>query len=117
MIAPQLAANPVILMMKNTQINTYHPIMYWECPPNSMPIGSKVRWKSKAHHTSGFLNREDAVEAAKKLCQHNQDELALGNVYYDLNEENDIEWDGDGIPADTQCFDLDKLTLYSPNIS
>jgi hypothetical protein len=93
----------LIKMLKNEKQNTYHPIMYFE---NMFPGGDEsegnqkfIRYKSKGHHTSGFINRNDALNSIEiELVEHLKD---IGyNVNKELNE--DIIWDGVGIPADVQ---------------
>ncbi|MCP4528513.1 MAG: hypothetical protein GY833_21755 [Aestuariibacter sp.] len=114
MIVPTVAANPVILMLKNAMTNKYHPTFYWECPPPSGQLGDGLRWKSKGHHTTGFASRENAVASAMALVEANHAKLEVGSVYYELGQENDIEWSGGNVPADVTVFDLTELTKYEP---
>jgi hypothetical protein len=79
-------------MLKNTAAGTWHPILFVESPPPG-PINpdGPVRLKSSGHHTGGFEKREDAVTEANHLCE------ASGAVRVCVEE--DILWDGEGLPA------------------
>ncbi len=90
--------NALILILLNTALGTFHPIIYFEKPfPGDER--SLIRYKSKGHHTTGFANREDAVA-------HVNDDLTkrIQGMGYKINIELDgnLEWDGSDIPADTQ---------------
>lgn len=93
----------LIMMLKNENKNTYHPIMYFEnmfCGGDENEGNQKlIRYKSKGHHTSGFVNREDAIDSIKIELEDKIKEMGY-NVNMEL--ENDLEWDGNGIPADVQ---------------
>lgn len=93
----------LIKMLKNEKQNTYHPIMYFEnmfCGGDESEGNKKlIRYKSKGHHTSGFVNREDALNSIKTELEERIKEMG-----YNINKEleDDIAWDGEGIPADVQ---------------
>jgi hypothetical protein len=92
----------LIMMLFNTAKQTFHPILYLE---NPLPGGSDnniVRLKSKLHHTSGFTSKEDAVNSINNELTPKVKEAF--SLYSDLtiDTENIIEWNGEGIPADTQ---------------
>lgn len=112
MIVPRIVATPVVLMLKNTLSNKYHPIFYWECPLPAGQLGDHLRWKSKGHHTTGFDNRDEAVSSAMELVRQNKKMLVKGDVYYMLDEEHDTLWDGSAMPADVATFNLNNLTKY-----
>lgn len=114
MMIPTVAANPVILMLKNIVTKKYHPILFWECPPPSGNLGDGLRWKSKGHHTTGFTDRDEAVKGAMDLVKQSHDMLVIGSVYYQLGEENDAVWDNTEMPAAVQTFALSQLTKYEP---
>lgn len=94
----------LVMMLKNTATNTYHPILYYEKPlpggPESEGNQKLVRYKSKGHRTVGFTNREDAVKSIDTELSVEK----LKGLGYNRNVEldGDLEWDGSGIPADVQ---------------
>lgn len=90
----------LIMMLKNEQTNTYHPIMYLEKPlPYSEESKNIVRYKSKGHRTNGFTDRADALLSIDKELT-----AQLKDMGYNVNKEldGDLLWDGIEIPADTQ---------------
>ncbi len=55
----------LIMMLKNTSTGKFHPIFYIEKPmPDLESEANKkyIRYRSKGHHTEGFLDREEAVK-------------------------------------------------------
>lgn len=104
--------NPIHLILINTLTNRFHPILYVE---DLSFIGQKdgiKRWKSKGHHTSGFDTRQEAVDFILSMNPKLKENLNGGNVYFSVDENYDMEWNGQGIPAIKTLFDLDKLTIY-----
>lgn len=93
----------LVMMLKNTKENTYHPIMYFESPfPGGFEseVNKKtVRYKSKGHRTTGFLDRQEAIDTIKSELEDR-----LVDIGYKVNKEldGDLEWDGIDIPADIQ---------------
>lgn len=93
----------LVMMLKNTSTNTYHPIMYLEAPfcggDESEGNQKLIRYKSKGHRTTGFTDKQDAIKSIETEI-----ESILKEMGYSLNKELDgeLEWDGDGIPADIQ---------------
>lgn len=93
----------LVMMLKNTKENTFHPIMYFEAlfPGGYESEGNQklIRYKSKGHRTAGFADRADAVNSIAVEIEGKLKEMG-----YRLNKEldGDMEWDGDGIPADVQ---------------
>lgn len=95
-----LALQALVMMLKNTKENTYHPIFYLEDPfPHSSAGSDLLRYKSKGHRTVGFTERQDAINSIELEVKCKVKELG-----YNFNEEleGNIEWDGTGIPADVQ---------------
>jgi len=94
----------LILMLKNVAKGTWHPIMYAEKPlPGSLDSDTNnniVRFKSKGHHTTGFITREEAIATLDDLKNRMLNHMFLSNVTIDI--ENDIEWTGEDLPLDTQ---------------
>ncbi len=93
----------LIMMLKNKSKNTYHPILYFEAP---LPGGYEsegnqkiIRYKSKGHRTTGFIDRQEAVNSIETKMVAKIKEMG-----YNLNKEldGDIEWEGIEIPADVQ---------------
>lgn len=93
----------LVMMLKNTKENTFHPIMYLESP---LPGGyeaeinrSLIRYKSKGHRTVGFTDRQEAINSIEPEI-----EVKLKQMGYSLNMDLDIDlvWGGINIPADVQ---------------
>jgi hypothetical protein len=89
-------------MLHNTASNRFHPIMFRLAPlPGGAEISPGVqRYKSQAHHTSGFNNRADAI---KNINESMAKVAAFGA------STATFEWDGDSIPAMVEFFDHTKL--------
>jgi len=88
----------LIGMLFNTAKNTYHPIFYYESPFPGEGTDSVVRFKSKGHHTTGFEKLGDAIDSLPDLQQR-----ITGQGYIPIVDiEAMIEWNGDGVPADTE---------------
>ena len=104
--------NPVVLMIFNHKLNRWHPILFCECPLPSGNYGDALRWKSKGHHTEGFIDRQDAINAAAETCRQSYGMKVGGEVYYDF--ESNIPWDGEGVPSMVMSFRLSDLTMYLP---
>lgn len=92
--------NPIVALIHNAKLNRWHTVVYRESPlpGNAGPM----RHKSFGHHTDGFATRElavaDAEATAKKIIEAKLWTtclLALGD---------DMEWDGEDIPADVAFF-------------
>lgn len=90
--------NPIIGMIHNRKLNRWHPALYLESPLPGPPNGDKsVRHKSKMHHTAGFATREEAIKNA-------MDDLAPKCECRQFALEEDIEWDGEDVPAEVAFF-------------
>ena len=115
MIVPAVCWNPVFLILHNTKLNRWHPILFWECPPPSGHLGACFRWKSRGHHTSGFPS---LAEAEKYIHEHGLPEQHKhkqgGHVYFDTDQP--VEWNGEGTPAAVLSFELSKLYKYEPPV-
>jgi len=93
----------LIMMLKNTATNTYHPIMYFEKPfPDLESEGNQklIRYKSKGHRTVGFAERQDAIDSIDK--ELSVEKLKGLGYNRNLELEGDLVWDGKDIPADVQ---------------
>lgn len=95
--------NALIMMLKNTAKNTFHPIMYFE---NLLPGGYEsegnqklIRYKSKGHHTTGFSDRQEAINSLDELEEKTKS-IGYETIHREL--DGDVEWNGEGIPADVQ---------------
>lgn len=96
----------LVKMLHNIEAKKWHPIFYYDKPfPGGFKDGgindAVIRYKSKGHHTTGFDKREDAVKSANELIDtlRNRDH---DTVLVEIDEKDDILWDGKEIPADTQ---------------
>lgn len=89
-------ATPVKIIY-NLKDETWHPILYRESPLPGNPENI-LRFKSSGHHTVGFKSREDAInDINSDYFKSRLDSMGSYPVY--LIDE-DILWDGEGIPAD-----------------
>lgn len=100
--------NALVKMLKNTETNRFHPIFYFESP---LPGGFEsetnqklVRYKSKGHHTSGFDTREAAYASASSELVA-QIKSAGYSPILELDEKDDLLWDGKEMPTDHQLRD------------
>jgi hypothetical protein len=67
------------------------------------------RFKSKGHHTGGFVFREEALEDIEKMKAHLEGEgYTVG-----LSLEKDFLWDGVDVPASVLIF-VEKDGKYTP---
>ena len=95
---------PIIAMLHNTKEDRWHPIIFLESPlPGPPDAAQPVRHKSKNHHTAGFATRAEALSSltgpeglvARIGAMFGKPETCL---------EEDIPWDGEGIPAMVAFF-------------
>ena len=86
----------LVMMLFNIKMEAYHPIMYFESP---LPGGDSpvLRYKSKGHRTTGFLDKEEAITSIKT-------EIVGRLEGYTITQELEpcIEWTGEGVPTDIQ---------------
>jgi len=75
----------------------YHPIFYFEHPFTTAET-KVTRYRSKGHHTNGFNNRDDAVNEVKNMSKQLDEQGYI--VVQEI--ENDLVWDGIGVPSDNQ---------------
>ena len=95
--------NPIIAMLHNTKENRWHPILFCESPlPGPHSPDKPIRHKSKMHHTTGFLTREEAVTDARTVMANAVATESDCPAKFAL--EKDFEWDGEGIPAMVTFF-------------
>lgn len=98
----------LVMMLKNTKENTYHPIMYFEKPlpgPLDGEANQKlIRYKSKGHRTTGFKDRQAAIDTIEPEIVERLKPMGM-TVIKDL--DLDIEWDGIDMPIDTQLRSRD----------
>jgi len=90
-----------IMRLFNTEEKTYQPIFYFEHPfPGGNEENSKlIRYHSKGHRTTGFADRQGALDSIKKELV-----VQIKEMGHNVNKEldRDIMWDGVDIPADNQ---------------
>lgn len=99
---PFMIFNPIIALLYNAKLNRWHPILYYESPLPGNPE-NLVRHKSKGHHTEGFATRDEAVASAKQLAEQLAKEECC-DVPAKFALEEDMPWDGEGIPASVAFF-------------
>lgn len=90
----------VIAILKNMSTGKYHPILWEQAPLPGGEESGVNRYRSRMHHTGGFVKHEEAVEGAQKLSQ-DVSEFYGGNV---LTSEDLIEWGGEDIPVNTMIL-------------
>lgn len=89
----------LIMILHNLANGTYHPIWYTEKffpGPGPNPM---IRYKSKGHHTNGFPSFEEATSSANDELKPIVEDQGYQVV---METEGVLEWNGEGIPADTQ---------------
>lgn len=86
----------------NIENSTWHPIMYFEYPfLGEYNKSNPTRYKSKGHHTTGFTNRQAAIDYINaSLIPTIKDKTIYTDITVELEE--DIIWSGVDIPADVQ---------------
>lgn len=103
-------AYTLIMMLFNTAKKTWHPIFYYESPlPGPIDEQAVARYKSKGHHTEGFETRDLALKSCDELKTKLITEYG-SNVVMELGDDQILEWNGEGIPADTQIRPIEYLT-------
>lgn len=78
----------LIMMLLNTAEKTYHPIFYFESPFPYSEGNDLVRFKSKGHRTTGFTNRQDALDSIQTELIDRLKETCI--IYTEL--DGDLEW-------------------------
>ena len=93
----------LVMMLQNTSTQKFHPIFYLESP---LPGGNEsdgninlIRYKSKGHHTAGFIDRNEALLSINTQLI---DQIKQIGYTPNLELDNDLLWDGIGVPADQQ---------------
>lgn len=90
-------------LLHNTKDHRWHPILFRMAP---LPGGSELnRLKSHGHHTGGFETRDAAIANLEKFKSDNYPSMAV-----DLT--NDIEWDGQGVPAAVALLSDDNKLVF-----
>lgn len=89
-------------MLKNHSTNTFHPLLLLENPLPGNP-SNLIRLKSKGHHTTGFIDRDEAV---KHIYEMQKDVLNIYDTMPKLDIEKDLDWDGLDIPAMVEILSL-----------
>ena len=92
--------NPIVGIVHNHKLDTYHPIVFVEHPLPGNPE-DLIRHKSKMHHTTGFPTRDEALANIDSELIPNLQTVAIGPVKKAL--AMDFRWDGNDIPIFT-CF-------------
>lgn len=90
----------IIAMIHNQKLDRYHPVIFRDYP-HSADTSTMWRFKSSGHHTSGFETRQDALDNIHNDLVSRLDMPLLKLDY-------DYEWDGLGIPALVQFFDIQR---------
>jgi hypothetical protein len=98
--------HPIIGIVRNFKDNLWHPIVFEISPLPGGRDDAPVRHKSKMHHTTGFPTREAALANIKDELKAKVESVALGKTVGMCLDE-DIQWDGEGIPTDVAFF-VDK---------
>ena len=95
----------IITMLHNTKTDTFHTNVFVHSPLPGPPSDDKPkRYRSKMHHTKGFPTREEAVASLPELQKNCSD--YFGRTELSVEEENDVQWNGEDIPADVAFFIL-----------
>ena len=98
----------LIMLLFNLKDETYHPIFYLEHPFPGKP-DNLFRFRSKGHRTTGFKNRQEALDTIQSELI---DRLPEYVIYQET--EVDLPWDGENIPADHQLRDKNWIDTQEP---
>lgn len=98
----------VIGMIHNKSLDRWHPV-YFSDHPHSADTDSVWRFKSQGHHTDGFETRDAALENI-------QDDLVPQLSGALLALDSNYEWDGKGVPAIVEFFDVSRLAKALPAV-
>lgn len=89
----------IIAILHNQKNRKYHPIIFRY---NPLPGDCDVpRYNSQGHHTNGFVFKEEAVRECFAIA------ISLTSKFTERIQTaltNDIEWDGESIPAMSVLF-------------
>ncbi len=103
-----MVVEPIVGLIHNLKINTWHPVYFRESPaPSSDGSDKAKRYKSGGHYTEGLPSREEGLEASKTLVEALKPH-AIGSVHLAL--EKDFPWDGEDVPAMVVWFSVDGET-------
>jgi hypothetical protein len=96
--------NPIIAILYNEKLDRYHAIIYEEKP---MPGGGGImRHKSKMHYTDGHTTLEECVAYVHDdFVPALKEKEVVSSVALCL--EAPIIWDGEGIPAMVNFFEIE----------
>ncbi len=93
----------LVMMLINTKTQTFHPIFYLENkfpgPMESELNTNAIRFKSKGHHTTGFADRQSAIDSINNSLI---DKIKSIGYNPRIEIDADLVWDGEEIPADNQ---------------
>lgn len=98
----------VVGILHNACTGKFHPILWEEAP---LPGGVEVpvnRYRSRMHHTGGFVKHEEAVEGAKELAK----EVAHHYGGEVLVKEDLIAWSGEDMPVNTMILSGDDVVIF-----
>lgn len=93
-------------MLHNLKDEKWHPIAFLNMPrPSEDGTENFTRYKSKGHHTTGFKNRDEAIEFAKTTMTE-WSNANFSKTLYCLDKA--FPWDGEETPAMVVHFTVDE---------
>ena len=109
---PTIPNNPVVLILRNSQSNRLHPIVFWQSTDTLKGAPEHPKWKSVDQY-QGFEELHEAIHdpgGVMEICHELASNKFANDVYYDIH--NLLDWDGMEIPEMSLSFNLDELTKY-----
>jgi len=99
----------LIQILHNTERKTWHPIFYMESPlPGQDLSNDLIRFKSKGHHTSGFVTLKAAI--AETIVVESRLVGQGHTVFCEI--EPLLSWDGIEVPVSTTLRSLEELKNF-----
>lgn len=99
--------NPVVALIYNLKLDRWHPAVYVEADlPGPAHSDKPTRHRSKGHHTEGFKKREDALAEMVSIVKKIKDAKLSDTGSAAMDAANDLQWDGESIPADVAFFKI-----------
>jgi hypothetical protein len=87
---PVESVSMVVAMLHNSLTGRWHPACF-KAWPHPLQAGA-VQYRSMGHHTEGFVDRTEALEAAKHVAATL---LGTGCASACDLDDHDLEWNGE----------------------
>ena len=88
----------IITIERNEQTGRFHPFVWYESPMPSADGKNPIqRFKSKMHHTRGFVNEAEARMEVPGLARSVQ--AQFGSAVIRIDQIGQMTWDPADVPA------------------